>query len=80
MRSNSMNPNTEGGNPNFSAGRQGELQIDDDDEPEDNGPPSTSNKNKSRKIKVQEKELNEIQRVNQQNEKHATANFGVLNV
>jgi hypothetical protein len=29
---------------------------------------------------VPEKELNEIQRVNQQNEKHVTANFGALNV
>jgi hypothetical protein len=43
-----------------------------------NGPLSASNK--SRRIKVKEKDLNEIQRVNQQNEKHATANFGVLNV
>ena len=42
--------------------------------------PNTATNSKSKKIKVQEKDLDEIQRVNKQNEKHATANFGALNV
>lgn len=75
-----MNPNM---SPNKSAGRAGELHVDDDEDMDkmllDNGPLSATN-TKSRKIKVQEKDLDEIQRVNMQNEKHATANFGALNV
>ena len=64
----------------MSAGRTHEIKIteEDDDTVRENGPLSASNK--SRRIKVQEKELDEIQRVNQQNEKHATANFGALKV
>lgn len=64
----------------MSAGRTHELRITEEDEDMvlESGPLSASNK--SRRIKVQEKELDEIQRVNQQNEKHATANFGALKV
>lgn len=69
--------------PNKSAGRAGELHVDDDEDIDqimiDKGPLSATNK-KSTKIKVQDKDLDEIQRVNEQNEKHATANFGALNV
>jgi len=59
-RSNSMNPNM---SPNKSAGRAGELHVDDDEDMDkmllDNGPLSATN-TKSRKIKVQEKDLDEI--------------------
>lgn len=75
-----MNPNM---SPNKSVGRAGELHIDDDEDMDtmllDNGPLSATNP-KSKKIKVQEKDMDEIQRVNKQNEKHTTANFGPLNV
>lgn len=69
--------------PNKSVGRAADLHVDDDDDMDqilvDKGPLSATN-TKSKKIKVQEKDLDEIQRVNAQNEKHATANFGALNV
>lgn len=80
QRSNSLNPHM---SPNKSVGRAADLHVDDDEDMDrlliDNGPLSAKN-TKSKKIKVQGKDLDEIQRVNEQNEKHVTANFGALNV
>lgn len=50
---------------------------------DDVGPKSATHKSQqkpSRKVKVSEKDLGEIQRVTQHNEKHVTANFGALNL
>ena len=49
----------------------------------EDAPQSTTNKSsqkQTRKVKVSERDLGEIHRVHQQNEKHVTANFGALNL
>jgi hypothetical protein len=59
-----MNPNM---SPQKSFGEAGELHIDDEEDLDqlmlDKGPLTATN-TKSKKIKVQEKDLDEIQRVN----------------
>ena len=74
-----MNPNM---SPNKSVRGASEIHIDEEDLDKLmlEKSPNTATNSKSKKIKVQEKDLDEIQRVNKQNEKHATANFGALNV
>lgn len=49
----------------------------------DGGPKTATHKSQqkpTRKVRVSEKDLGEIQRVQQHNEKHVTANFGALNL
>lgn len=75
-----MNPNM---SPNKSVRGANEIHIDEEEDLDKlmlEKSPNTATNSKSKKIKVQEKDLDEIQRVNKQNEKHATANFGALNV